>query len=138
MEKPSSESQDLRELEEKMTIVLAIPPSTNGTDVFQFVSQLREVCHSYLRSAGITHIGSLEHGTFINIPIYCSSFTDILDKIRGMPGVDKVEKYPPEGGAVSRFIKIFAGRQSLTHNPSNRFSVILRETCMARQEHAIV
>lgn len=138
MEKPSSESQDLRELEKKITIVLAIPPSTNGTDLFQFVSQLKEVCHSYLCSAGITQIGSLELGTLINIPIYYSSFTNILEKISGMSGVDKVEEYPPASGAVSRFIKTFAGRRSLTINPSNRFRVTLREICMAREEQAAV
>ncbi len=51
MEKPDSESQDLRELEEKKTIVLAIPQSTNATDLLQFVSQLEETCYSYLHSA---------------------------------------------------------------------------------------
>jgi len=138
MEKPDIESQDLRELEEKKTIDLAIPQSTNATDLLQFVSQLKETCHSYLRSAGIMQIGSLDRGTLIIIPINGSSFADILDKISGMPGVEKVEECPPASGAVSRFIKTFTGRRSLTIDPSNRFRVTLRETCIARQEQATV
>ena len=122
----NSESPDLSESEEQKIIDLTIPQSTNATDLVQFVSQLKKTCHSFLRSTSIMQIGSLGQDTRIIIKINASSFADILDKISGMHGIEKVEEYQPATGAGSRFLKKFTDRKSLTIDPSNRFHVTLK------------
>lgn len=140
MEKPDRESQDLPELEGEETIELAVPPSTNATQLLRFRFWLEETCHRDCHSAGIIRtVGSFYQGNLITISLGGSSPADILNKISGMPDVEKVEERPLARRAVSRFATRFAGLRSLIRiAPSNRFLVTLKETSITSQELATV
>ena len=80
--------------------------------------------------------GSFNRGTLITLSLGNSSVADTLDKIRGMPEVEKVEEEPLVSGAFSHFPTGFARFPTLSISPSSRFCLTLKETSIARQELA--
>jgi len=135
MEKSDRESQGLQELGGEETIDLALPPSTDATQLLRFMFQLEETCRSDHCSARIMRTGgSFNQDTFITISPGRRSLADIIGKISAMPEVEKVEEDPPTSIAVSRFAKIFARLRSSRYGPSNRFRITLNGTSIDRQK----
>jgi hypothetical protein len=135
MEKSDRESQGLQELGGEETIDLALPPSTDATQLLRFMFHLEETCRSDHRSARIIRAGgSFNQDTFITISPGRRSLADIIGKISAIPEVEKVEEDPPASIAVSRFAKIFARLRSSRYGPSNRLRIILNGTSIDRQK----
>ena len=120
-----SESLDLNGSAEKKTIELFMPPSVNATDFTQFMYRFQKTCNSCTGSVSITQIGSCDKSTRIIITINASSFADMLDRINGMPEIEKLEEY--QGAkAEPRFFNPFANRKSSKIVPSIRFHVAMK------------
>ena len=135
MGKQDAESQTLQVLKEKDSIELTVPPCTNATQLSRFMCWLEEIFYSNYHSAGIMRtVGSFNQETLITFLLGTSSAADILDKIREMPEVEKVEEEPLVSGVFSRFHTRFARFSTSSISSSRRFRLTLKENSLARQE----
>jgi len=108
-------------------IELAVPPSTNATQLFRFMCQLDERLHSDYNSTSIMHtVGSWDRGTVITISLSHGSLANVLDKIRGMSEVEKVEEEELARDAFSRSPMKFGSLPSLSISSSKRICLTLK------------
>jgi hypothetical protein len=78
--------------------------------------------------------GSFDRGAFIAISPRSKYPADIVNEIRNMPEVEKVEEDLPKSGAFSRFSTVFARRRLSYYIPNNRYRIILNGVSKERQK----
>ena len=116
--------QNKRSLEELglvKEVDLIIPPAADTDQVLGFIDQVEKTLDASIQQT----IGSRDLGTAITILLKPAPLADLMDKLWGMPYVDKVEDPSAKGGFSSFVNKLATPVGSTKTSPRKRLLITL-------------
>jgi len=103
-------------------VELVVPPPADAAQTLRFIGQVEKKLHASI----LQTVGSSDWGTVVTILLKPDPLSNLLDGLRDIPDVEKVEEEPSAREGLSSFLRKLRTMSGVRTNPRKRMLITLK------------